>query len=244
MLTRKPTFLAQPDWKSIPWSVGYPGKNVLDFLLDHVVEIPGFFSLGDAIQKKRATGDLTDLPQMVQELMSGIQRFKANMGRWKEDYVATYPGLRPSTAGNEIDDDIWTRTSTVDLTLTQAMSIYYAAQLLLLRVDPQGSGYADPEVGKERLVDLICKTCEFQLTCEQDFFGALAMLFPLRVAMYTPLERAAQYQQRLAGCFHDLSSKFKVAFATTIQTSVLPSFAGRVNIERRENQPHPATVAR
>ncbi len=78
------TFLAQPEWKSIPWSRNPGAKSALQLLLDTMVELPGMLEYRDKLLglKKAASPEAGPLTSRVRErllqLMHELHEWRTN----------------------------------------------------------------------------------------------------------------------------------------------------------------------
>ncbi|KAB8349807.1 hypothetical protein FH972_023820 [Carpinus fangiana] len=237
VFTRKPSFLSEPMWKSQPWAHGYPCKDMLDLLLDHVLDIPALLFQADLFRQSMAAGTMSRETAAVESkrIQFQLSHVYRRLEDWKHTWALTYPGVQeaqqhqtpytPDSPASKFEQDE-ERIPLVDNALSQAVNMYYAGKLLLMRAlvafDP-----LTPEKSQE-LVALICEGVEFALQIVQDYFSALKLLFPLRVAYFTATEDGP-YRPRIERCFDILATHFQVAFARVLVSS-LPGFAGQVKL--------------
>ncbi|OGM48736.1 hypothetical protein ABOM_002019 [Aspergillus bombycis] len=84
--TRKPTYLATPEWTSVPWK-GYK-KEPKQYLLDLMVEIPALLQMIDSAY------NTSDIPQNLQRLSTIYKEYLSLSRRlraWYEAYKRDYP---------------------------------------------------------------------------------------------------------------------------------------------------------
>lgn len=151
--------------------------------------IPGLLYESDRLGKdmKREDVSVAEVARKRDCLCARVTQLDSDLDDWKCRWADTYPGVAeksertPSFGIADLPNE--ESIPIVDKLSAQAMSMYYAAKLLLLR-----SGVAFARAGPEKtpaLVRGICSCAHAQLGIPQDYFGALAMLFPLRVAYFT-----------------------------------------------------------
>ncbi|KAL4905505.1 hypothetical protein BDW74DRAFT_17518 [Aspergillus multicolor] len=196
---RKPSFLAQKDWKTIPWSAGTTPKNILHYLLDLAVEIPGLLSQFDDLQAEIDLNILSPHEKSVKQIAfwNGVGDLTNRFTLWKINSVDGYPDGPPAevpaadeeTAQFPIFRCRDLRTGAVitptkfeypDLLLTQTMCIYYTARLILSSVDTRPTD----RVGRLEQYQLACGICRslewYILKSPGNMINRLA--FPVRVA--------------------------------------------------------------
>ena len=162
MIIRKPTFLNEEAWKTIPWSAGTSTKDILHHLLDLIVEIPALLEEADNLTTRvglMSPPDEVDLQARRVQLWERIADLTQRMQQWKKDWVDCYPAGLPREVDSQTNDDndpfpifhcrnLWTmqivRPPTIvypDLRLTQSMCVYFAYRVILSTVDtrPEGS---------------------------------------------------------------------------------------------------------
>ncbi|KAL6235067.1 hypothetical protein BDW75DRAFT_230664 [Aspergillus navahoensis] len=196
---RKPSFLAQEEWKTVPWSAGTTTKNILHYLLDLAVEIPGVLSQHDELQVGIESNILSAHERAVKQtaLWDTVCDLTGRFASWKINWVDGYPDGPPREvpAANESEAcfpvfhcrDL--RTGAVitptkfeypDLLLTQTMCIYYTSCLILSTVDTRPTGRVGP-LEQYQLACGICRSLEWYiLKSPGNMINRLA--FPVRVA--------------------------------------------------------------
>ncbi|RDW68937.1 Zn(II)2Cys6 transcription factor domain-containing protein [Aspergillus mulundensis] len=196
---RKPSFLAQENWKTVPWSAGTTPKNILHYLLDLAVEIPGFLSQYDDLQAGIDLNILSPHEKSVKQiaLWNGVGDLTNRFTLWKINSVDGYPDGPPAEVPAAVEDaaqfpifrcrDL--RTGAVitptkfeypDLLLTQTMCIYYTARLILSSVDTRPTDRVGP-LEQYQLACGICRSLEWYiLKSPGNMINRLA--FPVRVA--------------------------------------------------------------
>lgn len=206
LVTRRPTFLAEEEWKTIPWSAGTTKKDILHHLLDLAVEIPSLLGQSDDFQAAtQQPGMLSPHEKATKQatLWNGVADLTERFLQWKRDWVDQYPDgppreVDPSTPFSPKEDDepfpIFQcrdlRTGAVfappkflypDLRLAQTMCVYYAFRLILSTVDSRAPGQAISPMEQYALGCGICRSLEWYiLTAPGNMINRLA--FPVRVA--------------------------------------------------------------
>lgn len=126
LLMRWPTFLAQEDWKTIPWAAGTTEKDIMQHLLDIVVDIPSCLARHDKYRRDVAARQLSNAEMSCEGItlalwMSDIEE---RLHQWKRECADTYPdggiyeetkheGLASATEFEMQTDDKGTRTQDV-----------------------------------------------------------------------------------------------------------------------------------
>ncbi|KAL3448123.1 hypothetical protein BJX65DRAFT_317692 [Aspergillus insuetus] len=193
---RAPSFLAREEWKTVPWSAGTTAKNILHFLLDLAVEIPGLLSQYDEITTGINSNILSAHERSVKQaaLWNGLADLTNRFLLWKINWVDGYPDGPPSEV-EATDDGLFplfqcrdlrtgatitpTKFEYPDLLLTQTMCIYYTTRLILSSVDTRPDGVSRPE--QYQLACGICRSLEWYiLKSPGNMINRLA--FPVRVA--------------------------------------------------------------
>lgn len=251
VFTRTPSFLSQPAWKTQPWAYGYPSKDIQDLLLDQVLDIPTLWCQADMLRQRIAAGNISPEAARHEQgrLQSNLASVYAGLEEWKHKWALTYPGVSEALAqqspshsqdglasGHKYSSE---RIPLIDHTLSQSVNMYYAGKLLLLRARLDVDQLTPEKV--QELVELIREGVEFSLQVVDDYFGAMRLLFPLRVAYFTAPEDSP-LRPRIQQLFDILAEQFQVAFARVLVAS-LPGFAGQVQLSstRTPSPPVPTT---
>jgi hypothetical protein len=134
--SRSPSFLANEDWKTIPWSGGGSVKNLLQHLLDIVVDVPAYLSARDTFTMGRRGSDETARDGMLCRQISGLQ---ARLYFWKHNWADRYNGQPRETVfpPPEPGSDPFPAFQCRDLkamTLFQPKPIVYPDALLALSI--------------------------------------------------------------------------------------------------------------
>lgn len=179
MATRTPSFFAQEEWKTIPWSAGTTPKDIMHHLLDLVVEIPELLAQYDQFQTAQESsvlgaGEMTAKQTM---LWNGVADLTYRFLQWKKTWVDNYPNGAPREVDSQGDDPfpvfrcrdlrtmqiIQPRTIVYpDLRLAQTMCFYYATRLILSSVDTRPKG-AVTRAQQYMLACNICRSLEYYL---------------------------------------------------------------------------------
>jgi hypothetical protein len=107
LVTRSPTFLAQEDWKTVPWAAGTTEKNIIQHLLDIVVDIPSCLSRLDIFRRNVAGRGLSHAEMYCERTMLALwtSEIERRLHQWKRERADTYPDgeifeeLKPGNAG-------------------------------------------------------------------------------------------------------------------------------------------------
>ncbi|CBF80680.1 hypothetical protein AN8501.2 [Aspergillus nidulans FGSC A4] len=196
---RKPSFLAREEWKTVPWSAGTTPKNILHYLLDLAVEIPGILSQHDELQVGIQSNILSAHERSVKQtaFWNAVGDLTDRFALWKINWVDGYPDGPPREvpAADESEASFPVfrcrdlRTGAVitptkfeypDLLLTQTMCIYYTSCLILSSVDTRPTDRISP-IEQYQLACGICRSLEWYiLKSPGNMINRLA--FPVRVA--------------------------------------------------------------
>ncbi|KAL5041962.1 hypothetical protein BDW71DRAFT_200958 [Aspergillus fruticulosus] len=196
---RKPSFLAREEWKTVPWSAGTTPKNILHYLLDLAVEIPGVLSQHDELQVGIESNILSAHERSVKQtaLWNAVGDLTDRFALWKINWVDGYPDGPPREVPAADESEACfpvfrcrdLRTGAVitptkfeypDLLLTQTMCIYYASCLVLSSVDTRPTDRVSP-IEQYQLACGICRSLEWYiLKSPGNMINRLA--FPVRVA--------------------------------------------------------------
>ena len=188
-VSRKPTFLAHPDWQTIPWAKNSSSKTHFDELLNILADVPACFEEFDRLsdlagattresqdtgrqfagwlESGRALGpDQAAWERLREQLISSLQRLEAWRKQW-EASKRTIPVLKP------IDP-------TTSLTWDPALKY------------PASSVYQYPDLPRAYEV------CLYFIT--HALFGALGANFrnPLQIALAVAGPRSTMYPSELA----------------------------------------------
>ena len=161
MVVRKPTFLNEETWKTVPWSAGTSTKDILHHLLDLTVEIPALLEEADNLTTMALMSppDDVDLQSRRVQLWEHTANLMQRMQQWKKDWVDCYPAGLPREVDSQTNDDNdpfpifhcrdlrtmqTVRPPTIvypDLRLAQSMCLYFAYRVILSTIDtrPEGS---------------------------------------------------------------------------------------------------------
>ncbi|KAE8154594.1 hypothetical protein BDV25DRAFT_147541 [Aspergillus avenaceus] len=85
--TRKPTFLASPEWTSLPWK-GY-AKSPQQYLLDLLTEVPGFLQQMDTVV---SVSDPLEKYEKLAKICDNYSDFAIRLDTWYETYKHHNPG--------------------------------------------------------------------------------------------------------------------------------------------------------
>ncbi|OJJ50383.1 hypothetical protein ASPZODRAFT_2117719 [Penicilliopsis zonata CBS 506.65] len=177
--TRKPTFFARPEWKTIPWSANTTAKDLLHYLLDLAVEIPGLMAQYDEVQAAERSGawSTVELTAKRATLWNAVTGLTQQYVQWKKDWVDMSPDGPPrETTGSQgegffpvfqcrnLRTGALYQPSTFlypNLRLAQSMCLYYTTRLVLSSVDNRPDGVRPPE--QYALACDICRSLEWYI---------------------------------------------------------------------------------
>jgi hypothetical protein len=203
----RPSFLARHEWKTVPWSLNQ-SKDLLHHLLDHVLDIPPITSQFADIEERvhHEQTSTEEGEKLCLQLAGQTQDVVSRLQVWKRDWADTYSGgqayhvLPPplaasntwetyGTKGFRLPPFVSTRTGPMpniyypDIFLAQALTIYYAAMILISRLGIFGRRYSPVSQNQEHeFASLICQSAEYLIFFTPGESGALISLFPLRSA--------------------------------------------------------------
>ena len=141
MLTMKKCLLAEPEWKTVPWSGGFSEKSDLQLLYDIFVDVPGVMMyLRDPINpglrlRTECDGD----PDLIYLESSALLE---ELGKWYQYWFAkecgnffeTEPTFRPANWLGTQEDLAWTTVwHFAELYTAQSYATYNALLMLLLQ---------------------------------------------------------------------------------------------------------------
>lgn len=89
IIERKNSFLAEPEWREIPWSILPDSKTSFDHLIDVLLEIPCLLGLSKAAEM------MSDPPSILSKSLQAIregERLEASLERWFAQFKMTAPG--------------------------------------------------------------------------------------------------------------------------------------------------------
>ncbi|KAH7357297.1 hypothetical protein BKA65DRAFT_496644 [Rhexocercosporidium sp. MPI-PUGE-AT-0058] len=200
LVLRAPTFLARPEWKTIPWSAETSSKDIMASLLEQVVDLPAILYQFDQLlaAKKSHLMPQIELASREAILWNSITNLKSRLIRWKIEWVDDYPSGQPYEShmlesepfpvfeyNNFNTGEMVTPMYLVypDPQLARTMGMYYAARILLASADtrPPHDGQCREQIEFARL---ICRSMRYYIqTVPGNMINRMA--FPLRVAFDT-----------------------------------------------------------
>jgi hypothetical protein len=227
----RPSFLARHEWKTVPWSHTL-SKDLLHHLLDHVLDIPDITSEFADIEESVFHGRTSALDgeKLCLQLAAQTQDLISRLQTWKRDWADAYSGGQPytilppplaasntwetyGTGGYHLPPFVSTRTGPMsniyypDVFLAQALTIYYAAMILISRLGIFGRRYNPISEDQDlEFSSMICRSAEYLIFFTPGESGALTSLFPLRVA-YTGFCQGSLERNWLDGLFTLMARK-------------------------------------
>lgn len=240
LVSRKATFMAEEAWKTIPWSAGTTKKDILHYLMDLVVDIPGLLGEHDEILFAKESGAMGkgELRAKQARLWNSISDLMSRFRQWKQQHVDSYAGgpakeaRIPQGPGDPFPvfrcRDL--RTMGIveplplvypDLRLLQTMCVYYAARLIISSIDdrPEGAvGIAE----KYQLACGIARSLEDYLRrAPGNMINRLA--FPTRVA-YEAFPQGGVERKFMAEVFNLVEKRHSLR----LWGSAMPEISARV----------------
>lgn len=202
--SRKETFLANDDWKTVPWSGDTRQKDILHLLLDIAVDIPGFLGSYDALKsavrhKTLSQNQVLSEQQRVQATATELDR---RLELWHELHAIGYEhGYMTEAPADSITSnkefphfqcrDLFTNETFVptiliypDLMLAVSMSLYRALRLVVSGSSDDGLVAVLPPSERYRFAVDICRSMQYYLHTVPGFLVSRIM-FVLRVAFDT-----------------------------------------------------------
>ncbi|KAI1842628.1 hypothetical protein JX266_011241 [Neoarthrinium moseri] len=92
IVSRKPSFLATPEWKTVPWSCGTTDKDLAQCLYDKMLEIPRLIWLFDQVT---ACCNLQEKGKLRKETSALAKDIALSLHQWKADWLDCVPQRRP-----------------------------------------------------------------------------------------------------------------------------------------------------
>ncbi|KAK2608876.1 hypothetical protein QQS21_002589 [Conoideocrella luteorostrata] len=217
LVQRKHCFLAQPEWKTIPWAGKGPPKTLTSLICDVLCDIPGLMQDVDAMLESHKLGhDISADKVILQEtVINSIDQLSWLRWQWE----AAYPyacAERPTTTDSCVTVDEYGHplfeTHFEFDSLDRAIDVlnYNSIRLMLytlgdsacitdlqltssseylLREGPGSNPLVLPGQGDRIGHALeICRSAEYMMQESRDSQGLLILLFPLRVA-FTHLQK-------------------------------------------------------
>lgn len=202
--SRKKTFLANDDWKTVPWSADGHPKDILHLLLDISVDIPEFLGNYDALKsavrhKNFSQDQVLSEQKRVQAAASELDR---RLEHWHLAYALTYEhGYMSEAAVDSITSDedfphfqccdLGTNETYVptiliypDFMLAVTMCLYRALRLVVAGSSDDGLVAVLPPAERYQIAVDICRSMRYYLHTVPGFLVSRIM-FVLRVAFDT-----------------------------------------------------------
>lgn len=133
---RKACFLAETEWKTIPFSGDTPPKTVLDLLHDILLELPGVLELAESLRKAELPRHT--LLQKALELAYWVRRLIQDLERWRAMHIWTHPAISKMAHAKHLGllelCELGTGQDPYEMYLGEALNSYCAAHLMLARI--------------------------------------------------------------------------------------------------------------
>ncbi|KLJ05325.1 hypothetical protein EMPG_11197 [Blastomyces silverae] len=231
LITRRPTFLAREEWKTIPFSAGSSSKDMMHHLLDQVVDIPSYLAQFDRFMEGLNSGYISyaEVAATQRMLWSWISDLDQRLRQWKKDWIDTVTARQPTEVTNQGNDpfpifrcrdltsmDIITPTTLVypDLRIAHTMCVYYASHLILSAADTRPSVSLQPREQYEFACN-ICRSMEYFI-CKIPGNLVNRMAFPLRVA-FDVMPESSLERRYIIDIFRLVNDRYKLKlWGTTI----------------------------
>lgn len=212
IVNRRPTFLANKEWKTVPWPENGPPKDILHHLLDVAVDIPAYLAAFDNFKAGLKQGTIatvdwisskqialwetaTELDHRLQ-LWHSIHATTYSMGYVREVFEDTIrtsendrdgPWRMPRFQCRDLSTGELVTPSVLvypDLLLGFSMILYWAFRLVLPAVDDSG---LLPVLSTHERYELACNICRSMSYYVPRAPGMTIsrVMFPLRVAFDT-----------------------------------------------------------
>jgi hypothetical protein len=193
---RKPTFLARPEWKTVPWSAQGCSKDIMECLLEHTVDLPALLWRYDQYILALRTRSKPSVQLNIQlaRLWVAVGELEARLRRWKRGWADCYPAGQPYEVPSQgadfpvfryLDTDVpavITPPTLIypDPQLARTLCMYYATMLLLSSIDTRQVDRI-PRSESLEFARLICRSMEYYIRAVP---GNMInrMAFPLRIA--------------------------------------------------------------
>ena len=193
----RPSPLAHPDWKTIPWILEPESKKPLQYLYDILADVPFIFKereriVDDSLQYSEVAADCSALIDQIEEMIT-------QLGTWYKKWWAEHePDLFEVDDLGSLkaeDDDsplLWETTlHFASLQIAHEYCVYYGTRIMLKTLS-RSMKILDPNKDLEEISKLatearkgsieICRCVDYHLLDYQVGAGSLFLLFPLRMA--------------------------------------------------------------
>ncbi|GKZ19425.1 hypothetical protein AbraIFM66951_011035 [Aspergillus brasiliensis] len=227
LVHRKPTFLAEKDWLTVPWPGDGPAKDILQRLLDVAVHIPGYLAQVDEFSALLKGGNKppSELVNMQSAIWDRATELQGLLQVWKNMYADTYPLGGPweeSPSKADPTDDFpkfkCRNPSTMqiivgqnimypDLLLATSMTFYWALGLIISTTDP---GLVSV-LGLQERYQYACNICRSMKYYTQNIPGCLIsrVMFILRTAFDNFADGMVE-KESMAEMFTYIGRKFEL----------------------------------
>jgi hypothetical protein len=204
--SRAASFLADEDWKTIPWSGGGSVKNLMQHLLDIVVEVPAYLAkydlFVDLLRRNAISADNAATRHRM--LCKHISDLEDRLLFWKCDWADRYAPGQPKESAIHTSDNgcepfptfgcrdletmAFIEPSPIvypDALLAQSLCTYYATLLVLSASDLRRSEHgAVSEQRRYVWACFICRSVEFFVRSVRSPL-VMRFMFVLRIAYDT-----------------------------------------------------------
>ncbi|KAK2802919.1 hypothetical protein FQN51_004182 [Onygenales sp. PD_10] len=231
LATRAPTFLAQEEWKVVPFSAGSSIRDAMHYLLDQVVDIPAYLAQFDRFMEAVDSGyiNYAEVAATQNMLWTWVADLDSRLHQWKRDWIDAVPARQPREVTSQGDDpfpifrcrdlstmEMITPSTFVypDLRIAHAVCAYYASHIVLSASDTRPTGSLQLSQQYEFACN-ICRSIEYFI---RESPGKIInrMAFPLRVA-FDALPEASAEREYVVEIFRLVNDRYKLKlWGTTI----------------------------
>lgn len=187
LASRRPTFLSEQTWKTVPWQQQNVAKDSMDNLLDIMSDVPALRSTLFTLQNSIDTAETNAATYytLAEDATAVLARFQ----EWRKTWDASSEGGIVKVAADEEQPDNES-LHFANLYAANCCSLYDASLILiietiLLSAQPgqlyPGVAAILYEKGRQAAME-ICASLDFQLQHSHTRLGQLFVLWPLREA--------------------------------------------------------------
>nr|POF01420.1 hypothetical protein CFP56_21369 [Quercus suber] len=220
---RKPCFLADPEWKTVPFAGDCPPKTVMDLLIDILLELPGVLHAVEVLRE----GDLSRriLLHNGLKLAYWVRRLIQDLERWKVLHMWRHPAFaeKPTVRNMKLLElcELATGQNPYQSILGEVLNGYCAAHLLLARI---ASAMADksvvfgtlvrpPYMIRDLIEAIVLVSKKHLVTDTVEMISMMITAFPLKVAAHSVAELDdTTLTQTIQGLLDQLNGSFARRF--------------------------------
>ena len=136
LVDRQATFMAEPEWKTIPFQGNVAPRTMTDWLTDILAAVPGV--LGAIEELKQGSLGRFALVQRALQLAYSVRCINLELEKWKVDHLLAHPALAGIAGSNRLGisalSAICIDQSPYDPILAEAFNCYCTTHLILARI--------------------------------------------------------------------------------------------------------------